>query len=141
MKVEDWNNRFPNFLPEEVLSPAAMKRYEAHGIIGIDLNALDILQEFRIKLGVPFRVNHRGLNLRGYRTPKEHLGLGHGSSMSPHSRGCAFDVTPDNMPLHVFKSLAVDFEKWKGIGLYDTFVHLDTWDRFGDGRITQWRKS
>ena len=139
MIFEEWNNRFPNFSPPEVLSPIALKRYETHGIIGIDLNALKILQEFRNKIQVPLKINHNGLNLRGYRTPKEHLSISQGASMSPHCRGLAFDITPEKMKIHTLASRAFDFNFFKGIGVYDTFIHVDIWDRFGTGRIVKWR--
>lgn len=140
MRASDWEKRFPNFSPEEVLSPIALQRYETGQVIGIDLLSLDLLQEFRKYVDFPLFVNYRGLNLRGYRTPKEHAALGHGSSMSPHCRGQAFDVTAEGLPTHSLMTIAHDFGKWKGIGQYNTFVHLDTWDRYGDGRITKWRK-
>jgi uncharacterized protein YcbK (DUF882 family) len=60
--------------------------------------------------------------------------------MSPHCRGQAFDVTAEGLPTHSLMTIAHDFGKWKGIGQYNTFVHLDTWDRYGDGRMTKWRK-
>ena len=136
----EWLERWPNFAAEEVLSPIALRRYETGQLIAIDPIALDTLQEFRTKIKIPLHVNYRGLNLRGYRTPKEHTALGYGSSMSPHCRGCAFDITAEGMPIHTLKSLAYDFKKFKGIGEYNTFLHVDTWDRYGDGRIVQWRK-
>lgn len=140
MNREEWTARWPNFSPEEVLSPLALQRYEANRLVSIDPVALDTLQEFRNKIRVPLHVNYRGLNLRGYRTPKEHTGLGHGSTISPHCRGEAFDITAEGMPIHVLSSLANDFGKWKGIGEYNTFLHVDIWDRYLNGKPTRWRK-
>lgn len=133
-----WFKRWPNFSPEEVLSPYALRTYNNNGIIGCDVFALDALQNLREEVGVPIKVNHNGLTLRGYRTPKEHVTIKGGAKMSPHCRGMAFDCTPVGMSLDDFLEAAKAQTPWMGFGLYRTFVHLDVWNRTGTDQRAFW---
>jgi uncharacterized protein YcbK (DUF882 family) len=118
----DWS--WPNFTPAEVLSPAGLDYLERTGICLVRSEALDLLQAFRSDLGVKMRVNHGDMKLRGYRFFYENQGLPNSSDYSQHVQGVAFDVSCyeiDNTSLY---EQALDFG-WTGIGLYDTFVHMD----------------
>lgn len=85
------------------------------------------LQKLRDLLGLPIKINS------GYRTPSYNRKIG-GAKNSFHVQAKAADiVVTDITP----KQLHAKIEKWieqgklnfKGVGLYDTFVHVDVRDR------------
>lgn len=122
------NWRWDNFSPKEVLSPMGLQIYASQEILMVRPEAMDMLQAFREDLGIPLYVNHAGLTLRGYRHYDEHRVLHNGAKFSQHVQGCAFDVSSiDVEPLALYQQ-ALDFG-WTGVGLYETFVHMDI--RFG----------
>lgn len=133
----EWSRRWPNFRPEEILSPVGMRQWEVYGRIYIDAHALDFLQAWREKVG-RIVVNHDHLRLRGYRSPRENQAIPNSASLSRHVQGLAFDTTPLDMDLYRYFQLAKDFG-WTGIGFYPKkhFVHLDLRPNFNK-RPTIW---
>ena len=84
----------------------------------IDSKLVDYLQKIRNHFEKPITINS------GYRCAKHNKTVG-GASSSRHTKGMAVDiVVKDIKPSEVAKyaeSIGI-----KGIGLYDTFVHIDT---------------
>lgn len=120
--VDDWSRLFPDFSPAEVLSPGTIKYPHL-----IDFVFLSRLQEFRTKLGLPLAVNHDGHNHRGVRTPDEQreiVKLHGGAMLSMHVCGKAADISCPKMPPEKLFNEARLFG-FRGLGLYDTFVHVD----------------
>lgn len=89
-------------------------------LVKLDSRLVDKLQMLRDKLGVPLTINS------GYRTP-EHNEKVKGSPTSQHLLGKAADISTRNISMPDEKLIdickALDFD---GIGIYDTFIHLDT---------------
>lgn len=111
--------RWPNFRPEEVAC-------RSDGSLLVDPAAMDCLQALRKALGRPVGIDS------AYRTPEHNKAVG-GSPNSQHLLGKAFDIRlsqEGERDLVVETALACGF---RGIGQYDTFVHVDigpsrTWD-------------
>jgi uncharacterized protein YcbK (DUF882 family) len=115
----------------------------------LDVDAVDFLQDFRTELGKQMLCNMPGHYRRGWRSPEENrriyqehrLGINpDGPEIDPkdnrfsfHTSGCAFDITcPDIPPGELF--LAAREYGWQGLGLYDSFVHMD----LRDGPKAEW---
>lgn len=131
----EWEKRWPNFSPYEVLSPRGYAAHSINNTLLIQPHALDFLQSFRNYLGKPFIINHGNQQLRGYRDCGENIEAG-GAFHSYHIQGLAFDVTiRDIEPERLFE-LAKDY-RWRGVGLYNTFVHMDLRPRL-DNSIVTW---
>lgn len=128
-----WKNRWPNFSPEEVLSPMGLQMFDKN-ILLIQPHAMDKLQEFRIKLNTNLLINHAHLKLRGYRHPSENAKAG-GEEFSFHMLGLAFDLTAPSLSTFELKELAKDFG-WHGVGYYPSknFVHVDLRPRLNPNR-------
>lgn len=84
----------------------------------IDTKLVNFLQKIRTKFNAPITINS------GYRCAKHNKAVG-GASASYHTKGMAADIVVKGVePKEVAKyaeSIGV-----KGIGLYDTFVHIDS---------------
>lgn len=121
----EWSERWPNFAMEEVLSPRGQYKLHHNGILLVQPHALDFLQNFRNFIGKPFYINglKTGSLNRGYRDCEENKRAG-GSPHSYHMQGLAFDVTVEGVKSEKLYKAAIDYG-WKGVGLYDTFVHID----------------
>jgi hypothetical protein len=132
-EIIDWGERWPNFAPNEVLSPSGIRAL-AKGRILIQPHALDFLQAFRESIGKPFKVNYAGLTKRGYRDCIENREAG-GRSHSYHIQGLAFDVTIEGVDSHQLVDLAIGFG-WTGVGRYKNFVHMDKRTRVDAGLDT-----
>lgn len=115
--------RWPNFKPEEVLSPDGLKLVHNHGVFPLQFSALDKLQSFREQIDRPFTINTEQHKRRGWRSIKENYDINR-YDFSFHVAGCAFDISVDGMGVDEFKEEALKFG-YTGIGLYQTFVHLD----------------
>lgn len=116
--------RWPNFEPEEVLSPDGLKLVHNKGVFPMQAYALDKLQDFRAQLGKPVIVNTAKLKRRGWRSPKENAKI-NGDKFSFHTAGCAFDITVPEMDTGDVYDRALEFG-FGGVGLYSTWVHIDT---------------
>ena len=120
--------RWPNFTPEEVLSPYGLELLQKN-IFPLSTQALDKLQQFRTAVGYPLHINHNGLNRRGWRSAWDHMRLmtelgATKRKWSFHCAGVAFDVSCYDLPVEDLHVLALDFG-WPGIGRYDWGLHLD----------------
>jgi hypothetical protein len=131
-----FSDHWPNFKVEEVLSPTQLQLFERKGVFPYSFRALDKLQEFRTFVGLPFLINHGSLERRGARSMKDVF------EINSQTRGrerawewsfhlwCAFDISVEGMsPMDLYEK-AIDFGKWGGIGIYNTFVHVDDRDWF-----------
>lgn len=77
------------------------------------------LQGLRDCLSVPLFINS------GFRCVKHNRAVG-GTPNSQHVYGVAADVaTPQGLTAEQFAAIAESLHVFDGIGLYDTFVHLD----------------
>lgn len=139
----EWAKRWPSFKPDEVLSPDQRKLLQEKKVLALSEHALDTLQEFRHYLGEPIKINHAGLTKRGarslkevYEVNRETRGKERGWEWSFHL-WCAFDISCDEIPPDELYTQAFQFGKWGGIGLYNTFVHVDTRCKI-TGQITTW---
>lgn len=129
--------RWPNFKPEEVLSPEGMAQ-SRRGVLLISPQLLDTLTEFRELIGVPIIINSDRLSYRGYRSPFENYKVVRGETYSFHMQGLAADCS-SSLNVDKFHELAISFGKWTGIGFYPGrgFCHLDIRPSL-DGKITKW---
>lgn len=119
-----FNERWPDFSPEEVLSPDGLKLVHNHGVFTLQHAALDKLQEFRNHLKRRIIVNTGPHKRRGWRSIKENFDLNR-YNFSFHVAGVAFDITVEGMTPEEVKDEALAFG-YTGIGVYKTFTHLDT---------------
>lgn len=140
----DWAHHFPNFTKEEIFSPGLLSKGLFHTV---DIESLAKLQRFRDYIfnvtGAGLLVNHGESVLRGVRTISEQVQVGreYGGAevLSMHCQGKAFDITMSQK--HDSKELAkmaIAFG-FTGVGIYPTFVHVDTRFSF-DGKPTVWTK-
>ena len=146
MTQSSWLQRWPSFDIEEVLSPDQLVLFKTKGVFPYSFRAMDKLQEFRNYVGVPLLINHGGSTHRGarsmqdvYEINKRTRGLDRGWEYSFHL-WCAFDLTPQDLKKLSIQGLynaALSFNKWGGIGRYDTFVHVDDRDNLS-GVTTLW---
>lgn len=128
-----WRERWPDFKPEEIFSPEQTVLLNK-GIFPISFRSLDKLQDFRNFIGRPLAVNRLGHHARGARSTREVFNINRltrgrdkGWEYSFHL-WCAFDIDcPELDPLELFDE-AVKFGLWGGVGLYDTFIHVDDRD-------------
>lgn len=127
---ELWKLKWPNFAPEEILSPDGLSLFN-QGYLPMQVHHMDKLQRFRMYLNRRFYVNYAGLQLRGFRSMAENKSIG---GKLYHPLGFATDVTVDGMKSEELFTAAIEFG-FSGVGLYDTFCHLDsrpgslvTWD-------------
>lgn len=138
MSFEEWERLSPYFEMEEVISPDGLAVYHNTQQIVTDRIALLMLNGFRSYLGKPITVNSGANQHRGYRSPRENAAINGAADLSFHMQGKAFDISCKEIScLEIFhKARAYG---WKGIGLYDTWVHVDnrwtvdnqpvTWDK------------
>lgn len=143
MSEIDWSKRWPHFTQEELFSPDQLSLIKTKGVFPYSFRALDKLHQFRESLGVSLLINGGKYKRRGgrsmadvYEINEATRGKGRGMEYSFHL-WCAFDVSsPEMQPEQVFRR-ACDSKLWGGVGLYDSFVHLDDRDSLS-GRITVW---
>ena len=128
--------RWPNFKPEEVLSPDGLLMVQNHQVFPVQFSAMDRLQSFREHLDKPFTINVGVFQRRGWRSVKENFDVNR-YDFSFHVAGCAFDLSVDGMSIDQLAEEAERFG-YTGIGKYYTWVHIDTrniidkpiiWDR------------
>lgn len=138
MSVANW--KWSSFEPEEVLSPEGLLQLK-RGVMLISPYLLDTLQAFRNDLGVPILINHKKLNYRGYRSPRENYKIVKGETYSFHMQGLAADCSCPSLSWDYFVYKATSFPLWKGIGLYKSmnFIHLDIRPSL-DGSVTKWER-
>lgn len=133
--MEKWCKRWPSFTPKEIYSPQSL--FDCPQIL--DPNSLDKLQTLRFTLDKPILVNYEGLQYRGVRTIKENNQI-KGASNSMHLHGRAFDITVKGMTPENLAAFIKDSRLFNGIGIYPSWVHVDTrFDLFNDEQ-TVWGK-
>lgn len=131
-KFLNWKRLVPNFELEELASPAVIEE-RLHERESFIYSAV-CLQQFRYFVDVPLLVNHGNHHLRGMRTRAEQDGLiarGLSSAQrSYHLDGRAFDISTTRYNI---STLLYELERFNdryalfgGIGIYDTFLHVDT---------------
>lgn len=105
---------WPHFKPSEI----ACK----DGSLMVDSEAMDKLEAFRVRAGVPFRV------LSAYRSPAHNAKVG-GAKRSYHMLAEAFDIEMKGHDPHEFEAMAREMG-FNGIGRYPAqgFMHIDTRD-------------
>jgi len=146
LELFDWKLYLPSFKPAELISPDLL----ANGIMhGLDLQAAMKLQRFRDRIhqmtGEGFLINHGTHYRRGVRSLNDQRVLaaryGAAELYSHHCSGKAFDVSLTSWANYSPEWLADKAREfhYSGIGLYDTFVHVDTRDAI-NGQITFWDK-
>ena len=89
------------------------------------------LQKLRDELGLPIKINS------GYRTKTYNKKIG-GATNSMHVQAKAADIvvtdiTPTNLYKRIEKLIEEGKVNFKGVGVYDTFVHVDV-----RGRRSRW---
>jgi len=131
-----WRWRY--FTPEEVLSPDGLEQY-ARGILLISPTLLDHLEALRSKLKHPLRVNHNGLKFRGYRSPHENYSIVGGEKYSYHMQGLAADISCYQVSQEQFLGAIRSLGAFRGIGIYDTFVHVDIRHSLTNAEVS-WKK-
>ena len=133
MTERDWNKFSPHFRPEELLSPESVSHPHV-----LDRAAVSKLNEFRERINAPLLVNHGGLKLRGYRSPREHAQLLHrepnAGELSMHCAGKAFDISCAKFSPVELAEFAKEFG-WSAIGIGETFVHVDDRYLFGGPQV------
>lgn len=139
---EEWAKRWPHFTPTELLSTEQLWLFEHKGVIPYSFRALDKLETFREFVNTTIIVNKDGNRLRGarslrevYHTNKQSRKVGKEWGYSFHL-WCAFDINiPGFSPFQVM-GLALDSKLWHGVGVYDTFTHIDDRDTFSGTAVT-----
>lgn len=118
--------RWPDFKPEEVLSPLGLAMLENQGVLLYSPLMLTSLQQFRKQLQRPLLINHAGLQFRGYRSCSENKRVG-GAEQSMHLLGIAADVTVQGLSVAELTAKAEASKLFSAIGSYPDmgFVHLD----------------
>lgn len=92
---------------------------DGSNLVKIDSVLIDKLQKLRDRLGVPLTINS------AFRTEAYNKKI-KGSPKSQHIQGTAVDVSIRNIKMKI-EDIAKIAESigFTGIGLYDTFIHLD----------------
>lgn len=108
-----WAVRWPSFVPSEICCKGTKTVF-------VEIEAMDKLQKFRELVDYPFIINS------AYRTPAYNQKIG-GSLGSQHVYGRAFDVSLRGIKKYKIEDLAklARITGFTGIGLYDTFIHVD----------------
>lgn len=106
----DWPWKY--FTPKEIAS-------KGDGLILIDFDAMDKLEEFRGILKEPFTPNS------AYRSEAHNKAVG-GAKNSMHRQGKAFDIPIKGKMTRERIKIVAERVGFTGFGDYDTFVHIDT---------------
>jgi len=111
-----YHRMFPNFQPQEFRCPCEHPLCQGDGM---EFWFLSALQDLRLQVGFPLKINS------GYRCSiyNEHVG---GVKNSYHVKGVAVDIcTRAFSPKEKHRLLRKAFQRFTGIGMYTTFIHLD----------------
>jgi uncharacterized protein YcbK (DUF882 family) len=102
--------------------------HKDHRHVQVDSELINKLEQLRKRLGIPMIINS------GYRCPERNKQVG-GAKHSQHKLGKAADISLHNQKLDIetIGNLARKIG-FNGIGLYNTFIHLDV----RDGNFATW---
>lgn len=135
--LSEWSKRWPSFHVEEILSQDQLALFTNRGVFPYSFRALDKLQSFRGLVGAPLIVNKTGSGRRGARSIEEVVAVNKSiRGVSPYSYSfhlwCAFDISCSVVRPVELRQIAIESKLWGGIGIYDTWLHCDDRDFFGD---------
>lgn len=135
--LSEWSKRWPSFHVEELLSEQQLLLLTKKGVFPYSFRSLDKLQKFRDLVGSPFIINKSGQNRRGARSIDEVIAVNKTiRGVSPYSYSfhlwCAFDISSATHSPWELREKALASKLWGGIGIYDTWLHCDDRDFFGD---------
>lgn len=139
----EWSERWPDFKPEELMSPVQLELLFTKRVMPYAFRALDKLQEFRVFLDKPLIINRGHHRKRGARSINEVVSLIPDFSSNPTAYSfhlwCAFDISCPELPVKELYQELKDWGKFKGLGYYPEkgFVHVDDRDSFFD-ELTTW---
>lgn len=90
-----------------------------YGPMNVRQELVDFLNQLRLRFGKPLVVTS------GYRSPEHNKAVG-GVANSYHTQGLAADIRPeDQKNLPALWELCRRLNVTGGVGIYDTFVHVD----------------
>lgn len=90
-----------------------------YGPMNVQQELVDFLNQLRLRFGKPLVVTS------GYRSPEHNKAVG-GVANSYHTQGLAADIRPeDQKNLPALWELCRRLNVTGGVGIYDTFVHVD----------------
>lgn len=90
-----------------------------YGPMNVKQELVDFLNQLRLRFGKPLVVTS------GYRSPEHNKAVG-GVANSYHTQGLAADIRPeDQKDLPALWELCRRLNVTGGVGVYDTFVHVD----------------
>lgn len=90
-----------------------------YGPMNVKPELVDFLNQLRLRFGKPLVVTS------GYRSPEHNRAVG-GVANSYHTQGLAADIRPeDQKDLPTLWELCRRLNVTGGVGIYDTFVHVD----------------
>ena len=90
-----------------------------YGPMNVRQELVDFLNQLRLRFGKPLVVTS------GYRSPEHNQAVG-GVANSYHTQGLAADIRPENQKdLPALWELCRRLNVTGGVGIYDTFVHVD----------------
>jgi uncharacterized protein YcbK (DUF882 family) len=118
--------RWRHFLPHEVLSPDGLLLFE-QGVLAINPILLDRAEALRSLIKKPLLINHRGLKLRGYRSPRENDSIPTAAKNSYHKKGLALDISCYSLEFDEFLGIISDSKLFSWIKPYPehNFIHCD----------------
>lgn len=110
--------------PTEKISPHfgvwEFKCKDNSRVIVLDKALVELLEIIRLHYNKPLHINS------GYRTVQYNASLKNSSPKSQHILGKAADIWLDGVsPKQLYSWLDSSYPNSRGIGIYDTFVHVD----------------
>jgi hypothetical protein len=130
----NWISRWPKILPQDILSPAGLEEFHSGNMV-MNVEFMDKLHLFLLLFNKRFYINNFefGLELRGWRSWAENLRI---DGKLYHPMGVAADVTIEGVsPGEVAE--AAETAGFHGIGVYNTFTHIDLRPRLTD-HVFKW---
>lgn len=131
-----WTTRWPKVAPQDILSPVGLEHFQS-GHMVMNVEFMDKLHSFLLKFNSRFYINNFefGLELRGWRSWAENLRI---DGKLYHPMGVAADITIEGHTPAQIADAAEDYG-FHGIGIYNTFTHVDLRPLLGT-TIFKWDK-
>lgn len=127
-------------LDAEVSEHFKLKEFKCNDnsrVVVLNAELVQVLESMRAHFGKPITITS------GYRTVQYNSTLKNSSPNSQHTHGNAADIKiTDVTPLTAYNYLCNAYPSKYGIGIYDTFVHVDVrpnksrWDYRTKGKMT-----